>query len=142
MLRKRCTNCCHTASYDSIILLVCLTLIIQAVMVAVIVLDLMLAIVGFVVLVAQSKTFSRKLGLVNLAVVQEREQEKEGSEEETSMYGPEEEEDPPFGFVGMQRNARRMTKSMAKFVIIPPAVPGQKKKRTEIMRESQLVGRM
>ncbi|KHJ84526.1 hypothetical protein OESDEN_15758 [Oesophagostomum dentatum] len=51
-------------------------------------------------------------------------------------------EDPPFGFVGMQRNARRMTKSMAKFLIIPPAVPRQKKRRTEIMRESQLVGRM
>ncbi|CAJ0604060.1 unnamed protein product [Cylicocyclus nassatus] len=107
-----------------------LTFVLQVLMVGVIVLDIVLGIVGIVIFAVQSKKLSKKLRLRPGGS-----RPKEGEAEEVALVGPEEEEDPVFGFVGMPRNQPRKGKDCPKFVIIPPAVPRKIKKRTQIMRE-------
>ncbi|ETN80577.1 hypothetical protein NECAME_02322 [Necator americanus] len=101
------------------------TFALQVIMVGIIVLDFVLGVVGAVIYAVHSKKISKKLRLRDA-----------GGEEPLPLVGPEQEEDPAFGFVGMPRNQRKQyAKSDNRFLVIPPAVPKQNKKRTNMMRE-------
>ncbi|KAL6737261.1 hypothetical protein Aduo_010918 [Ancylostoma duodenale] len=103
-----------------------LTFLLQVIMVGVVVLDVVLGIVGIVIYAVQSKKIAKKLRLQPGGGVQAGQKEGEGdaANEPLLIFGPEEEEDPIFGYVGMPR--KTMTKPKQKFVIIPPAVPRKK----------------
>ncbi|EYC11481.1 hypothetical protein Y032_0050g1934 [Ancylostoma ceylanicum] len=101
-----------------------LTFLLQVIMVGIIVLDVVLGIVGMVIYAVQSKKISKKLRLRPGASGQAGQKDGEGEAETPAVFGPEEEEDPIFGYVGMPR--KNTAKQKQKFVVIPPAVPRKK----------------
>ncbi|KAK6752451.1 hypothetical protein RB195_003712 [Necator americanus] len=111
------------------------TFALQVIMVGIIVLDFVLGVVGAVIYAVHSKKISKKLRLRQYGPPPMSEGDA-GGEEPLPLVGPEQEEDPAFGFVGMPRNQRKQyAKSDNRFLVIPPAVPKQNKKRTNMMRE-------